>query len=251
MALVDPTYCCSDQNMSMLIGEIAVPTLEELFISKIEEQIFTGRLKPGDKLPSERQLQEDTKISKTVIHAGLVTLEKNGFLEIKPRCGAFVTDYTKTGSLEALNAFIRHNGGIMTKKQASSFFDFRIAVEGMALRRVAKNHTDEMIAELEGIISEAEKVTKNREFDMNALTELMFKYQRAVCVFSGNEFFPLLMNEFKPIILRFWEVSVNNFGAEKNVRLARRFLNDIRSGDDEAAFQRLVRSSAEYINCYN
>ncbi len=234
----------------MRIGEIAVPTLEELFINRIEEQIFTGRLKPGDKLPSERQLQEDTKISKTVIHAGLVTLEKNGFLEIKPRCGAFVTDYTKTGSLEALNAFIRHNGGIMTKKQASSFFEFRIAVEGMALRAVAKNHTDMMIEELEELISKAEKVAKSKDCDMNTLTELLFRYQRAVCVFSGNEFFPLLLNEFKPIILRFWEVSVNNFGAEKNVRLARRFLNDIISGDDEAVYQRLVKSSTEYINCY-
>lgn len=235
----------------MRIGEISVPTLEELFISKIEEQIFTGRLKPGDKLPSERQLQEDTKISKTVIHAGLVTLEKNGFLEIKPRCGAFVTDYTKTGSLEALNAFIRYNGGIMTKRQVGSFFEFRIAVEGMALRIVAKNHTDKMISELETLVSESEKLAKSRDCDINALTELLFRYQRTVCVFSGNEFFPLLMNEFKPIILRFWEVSVNNFGAEKNVRLVKRFLNDIASGDDEAAYQRLVRSSTEYINCYN
>ena len=34
----------------MFIGEIAIPTLEELFINKIEQQILSGRLNPGDKL---------------------------------------------------------------------------------------------------------------------------------------------------------------------------------------------------------
>lgn len=234
----------------MLIGEISIPTLEELFIHKIEEQIFSGRLKPGDKLPSERQLQEDTKISKTVIHAGLVALEKNGFLEIKPRCGAFVTDYTKYGSLDALNALIRHNGGIMTKKQAESFFEFRLAVEGIALEKLAKNHTPEMMAALDKLITQAEELCRKDEIDIPALTEIMFCYQRDICIFSGNDFFPLLMNEFKPIILRFWEVSVNTFGAEKNVRLARRFYNDILKGDYETACRRLSKSSEEYLKSY-
>ena len=104
----------------MFIGEIAIPTLEELFINKIEQQIFSGHLKPGDKLPSERQLQEETKISKTVIHAGLVSLEKKGFINIKPRSGAFVADYKVEGSLDALNSLIRYNGGHMTEAQIQS-----------------------------------------------------------------------------------------------------------------------------------
>ena len=50
----------------MSIGVIDVPTRKELFVSRIEEQILTGRLKVGDSLPSERQLEEETHISKTV-----------------------------------------------------------------------------------------------------------------------------------------------------------------------------------------
>ena len=65
----------------MSIGVIDVPSRKELFVNRIEEQILTGRLKVGDSLPSERQLQEETHISKTVIHAGLVDLEQKGFLE--------------------------------------------------------------------------------------------------------------------------------------------------------------------------
>ena len=234
----------------MFIGEIAVPTLEELFINKIEQQILSGRLRPGDKLPSERQLQEETKISKTVIHAGLVTLEKKGFIKIKPRSGAFVAEYKVTGSLEALNALIRYNGGVMTKSQIQSFFEFRIAIEGCALRKLAKSHTDEMIEELDSILVRTENLASEEPGNVTGLAELFFIYQRCICVFSGNEFFPPLFNEFKPIIIQFWENSLNTFGTVPNVRLARKYLNDIIRGDDQSAYDRLVRSSRTYVDAY-
>lgn len=234
----------------MFIGEIAVPTLEELFINRIEQQILSGRLRPGDKLPSERQLQEETKISKTVIHAGLVALEKKGFISIKPRSGAFVADFRVTGSLEALNALIRYNGGHMNRSQIQSFFEFRIAVEGCTLRKLAENHSDEMIEELDNILKKAEELSAADTADTGALAELLFLYQRSICVFSGNEFFPPLFNEFKPIILQFWESSINTFGAVPNVRLARKYLNDIIKGDAQSAYDRLVRSSKTYVSAY-
>ena len=232
----------------MFIGEIAIPTLEELFINKIEQQILSGHLQPGDKLPSERQLQEETKISKTVIHAGLVALEKKGFIEIKPRCGAFVLDHRITGSLEAINSLIQYNGGRMTQSQIQSFFEFRIAVEGTALKKLALCHDDHMIEELEAFILRAEEEAQEREVNISRLAELFFLYQRSICVFSGNEFFPPLFNEFKPIILQFWESSIRRFGAVPNVRLARKYLSDIIRGDAQAAMNRLIRSSETYVS---
>ena len=77
----------------MQIGVIEVPTRKALLVQKIEEQILSGQLRVGDSLPSERQLQEETHISKTMIDAALVELEPKGFLEITPRKGAFVANY--------------------------------------------------------------------------------------------------------------------------------------------------------------
>ena len=232
----------------MLIGQIEIPTLEELFISKIEQQIFSGRLKPGDKLPSERQLQDETKISRSVVHAGLVKLEKNGLIEIKPRCGAFVTDYRVTGTIDALYALIRHNGGTMTRSQISSFFDLRIAIEGVALRKLAEKHSDAAICELEAIISEAKEISGNPDADISALASCMFRFQRCIFCHCDNEYYPLFMNEFRPIILQFWEESIHLFGPEKTVRLAGKYLNDIKNGDADGAYRRLVRSSEIYLN---
>ena len=235
----------------MSIGVIDLPSRKELFVNRIEEQILTGRLKVGDSLPSERQLQEETHISKTVIHAGLVDLEQKGFLEITPRRGAVVANYEETGTMETLNALIRLNGGNMTKKQTHSFLEARIAIEGSALRRLSENHTEEDIRYLEAIIEEADRLLEAGRVDEAALAEVLFRYHRGICVRSRNEFFPLLLNEFRPIIMEFWLRSISQFGAASNVRLAKRYLGFIRNGDAEGAFRRLERSVSEYLACFD
>lgn len=233
----------------MEIGVIEVPTRKELFVRRIEEQILSGKLKVGDSLPSERQLQEETRISKTVIHAGLAELEQKGFLEVTPRRGAVVANYEETGTMETLNALIRMNGGNMTRKQAHSFMEARIAIEGSALKRLAETCTAADISYLEEILAQADALLEQKGYGESALAELLFRYHRGICVRSGNEFFPLLLNEFKPIIMEFWIRSIAMFGAASNVHLARRYLDFIRAGDGEGALHRMQRSVNEYLNC--
>lgn len=71
----------------MEFGQIVAPTIKELFIERIEGMIFSGALKPGDRLPSERDLAEQMKISKTIVHLGLEDLARMGFIEVTPRHG--------------------------------------------------------------------------------------------------------------------------------------------------------------------
>ena len=235
----------------MPIGVIEVPSRRDLFVRKIEEQILTGKLPVGASLPSERQLQEETRISKTVIHAGLAELERKGFLEITPRRGAVIANYEETGTMETLNALIRLNGGNMTRKQTRGFMEARLAIEGSALRRLAENHSEADLAYLDAILSEADALLDADQVDISALAAVLFRYHRGICVRSGNEFFPLLLNEFKSIIMEFWLRSIRQFGAASNVHLAKRYLDFIRAGDAEGAFRRMERSIHEYLNCFD
>ena len=232
----------------MQLGVIEVPTLQELFVEKIEDQILSGKLKVGDSLPSERQLQEETHISKSVVHAGLVELEEMGFVEIIPRKGTVVANYAETGTVDTLNTLIRKNGGNMTAKQTRSFLEARIALEGSAIKLLAEKATDEDIEILRSKLEAAKKIAAENPDDTDTLAAALYDYHRTICVRSGNEFFPLLLNEFKPIIMGFWEKSIRTFGAEANVHLASRYLYYISAHDAEGAYKRLVRSVNEYIN---
>ena len=233
----------------MQIGVIEVPSRKAILVQKLEDQILTGQLRVGESLPSERQLQEETGISKTMIHAALVELEQKGFLEITPRRGAVVANFAESGTMETLNARIRLNGGSMSEKQTRSFMEARLAIEGAALRRLTERHTEEDLAYLASIIAEADALLEREKPDEAALAELLFRYHRGICLRSGNEFFPLLLNEFRPIIMGFWMRSIAMFGGASNVHLAKRYLELIRAGDPEAAFRRLERSVNEYLSC--
>ena len=61
------------QNSEVLMqfGVIVAPTIKELFVEKIQGLILSGRLAVGDRLPSERELAEEMKVSKTIVHLGL------------------------------------------------------------------------------------------------------------------------------------------------------------------------------------
>src|SRR3972149_1077959 len=68
--------------------------ISEHIIEQVRKAILDGRLKPGDKLPSERELIENFKVSKVTLREALRSLEVLGFLEIRKGVsgGPFVTE---------------------------------------------------------------------------------------------------------------------------------------------------------------
>ena len=101
-------------------------SIKELFISQIEEMILSGELKPGDKLPTERELADEMNISKTIVHDGIRELARIGFLDVISRKGIYVADYTFTGNLETLLAVIRYRGDTLDPKMIMCVFIWNV-----------------------------------------------------------------------------------------------------------------------------
>ena len=126
--------------------EIVAPSIKELFIQQLEGMILSGELRPGDKLPTERELADTMKVSKTVVHEGLRELHRLGFLDIASRKGVTVADYAQTGSLDTLMAIMQYHGGLPDKKTAESILKLRYYLEGPAMEELADHHTPGDIA---------------------------------------------------------------------------------------------------------
>ena len=62
----------------MPFQEISSPSLRKLFVQQLEGLILSGELRPGDRLPTERELADEMKISKTVVHEGIRELRRQG-----------------------------------------------------------------------------------------------------------------------------------------------------------------------------
>ena len=224
----------------MEFREIVAPSIKELFVQQLEGMILSGQLRPGDKLPTERELADAMKVSKTVVHDGLRELHRLGFLDIVSRKGVTVADYAQTGSLDTLMAIMRYHGGLPDKKTAESILKLRYYLEGPAMELLAAHHTPADMAALEDLQRQAEESAQ----DTAAFAEALFRYHRGVTFLSGNTITPLIFNAFMQVNLEFWREYVESYGVEACLNTLRKFTELIRQhqGRDAAA---LLQSGLE------
>lgn len=72
---------------------VAFGRLSEAIVAQIKQALRRGRLQPGDRLPSERELSERLGTSRVTVRDALRLLQADGLVEIRrgARGGAFVT----------------------------------------------------------------------------------------------------------------------------------------------------------------
>lgn len=71
------------------------------------EEIKSGKLKHGDKIPSERELSETLKISRMTIRHAIDLLEREGVVERRPRVGTFVANRRIRWNFITVNSFTK------------------------------------------------------------------------------------------------------------------------------------------------
>lgn len=174
-------------------------SLTDLFVQQVENMILSGELKPGDQLPPARELAARMGVSRPVISAGLVELEKLGFVEVRSRSGAFVCDYRRKGTVETLIAIMRYNGGVLGTAEENSLLDVRIALETLCIKNVVRNASDEALDKLQPLV---DAIGKTRLPEDTA--EAVYALHHELAVLSGNMLLPLLYHSFKAASVYLW-----------------------------------------------
>jgi len=67
-----------------------VPTLVEELAALVRDDILSGRLGPGDQLPTEKELIETMNVSRTVVREAVAQLRAEGLVTTRQGLGAFV-----------------------------------------------------------------------------------------------------------------------------------------------------------------
>lgn len=66
------------------------PRVYEAIYNRLRSQIFSGKYRPGDLLPSESQLCSEFSASRETVRKGLKELEQEGLIFSRPKIGYFV-----------------------------------------------------------------------------------------------------------------------------------------------------------------
>lgn len=230
----------------MPFGEIVAPTKQELFIERVLSMIFSEELKPGDLLPTERELAAETKISKTVVHEGIRELARLGFLDVMSRKGVVVADYARTGNLDTLIALTKYHGDKLDPQTANSLLDLRYFVEVPLMKQLAEQHTPEDIKVLDRYCKEIEKAMDDRP----ELIRANIAYHHALMVLSGNTVIPLLFEAFSSVTERFWNAYIDMIGTEKLLKSIQTITRLIAEGKGQEVVDLYTREMDAYKKHY-
>ena len=116
-------------------------------LNRILELVQTGNLRPGDRLPPERELIEIFGIGRPGLRESLRSLATLGVIEIRHGGGAYITGLDAKRLLAPLDFVLSLTPRILDESTAC-----RRLIECEAVRKAAENATAEDIAEFEEML---------------------------------------------------------------------------------------------------
>jgi GntR family transcriptional repressor for pyruvate dehydrogenase complex len=93
----------------MMFKPIKIRHISEEVFSQIKTAILEGRVKPGEKLPTERELIEELGVSRVPIREALKLLKNMGFIETRQGGGSYVRSLLDDRVRDPLNSIIKDN----------------------------------------------------------------------------------------------------------------------------------------------
>jgi GntR family transcriptional repressor for pyruvate dehydrogenase complex len=160
--------------------------VSEEIAAQLKQSILLGHFKPGDKLPAERDLAEEFRVSRVAIREALRALENAGFLVTRqgPTGGAFVTDLSFENLAKTfLDLFMANKISIPEMHQ------LRILVEPEVARLAASKITPEFAQLLKDTLEAEELPIPSLSVDVERKQKVHF----ILAEMCGNRFFEALV----------------------------------------------------------
>ncbi|MCZ8152861.1 MAG: FCD domain-containing protein [Rhodobacteraceae bacterium] len=143
--------------------------LSQGIIRQIELLILRGILRPGERLPSERELSERMDVSRPSLREALADLQERGLLTTRPNAGVYVADVMGSAFAPALvDLFSRHDEAVF------DYIAFRRDLESLAAERAARLASDTDLQVIATIFNRMEVAHQKRDPTDEAALDAQF-----------------------------------------------------------------------------
>jgi GntR family transcriptional repressor for pyruvate dehydrogenase complex len=177
-----------------LFDKVSVGRISETIVERIRQLMREGQLRPGDRLPAERDLCERFGVSRVTVREALRMLESSGLVEIRvgARGGAFVTIPTSEHVGDGLADMLT-----MSVLTAADVTEVRLILEVGLVPLVCARATEEDIEALEQICARSREALSNGTYTM----DLSAEFHARVAQSTHNPALTLLLESFRGPIL--------------------------------------------------
>lgn len=176
---------------------IARLRMHEQVLAQVEEQILEGKLRPGARLPGERQLAEMLGVGRGAVREALRVLEAMGILEAGVGSGPYAGSTIAGHATPALGNLLRLHMALSVFSQ-QEVVEVRIQLERWAVTEAAKGERSEEILALRRIIDSM----KRSDMQLEEFNEVDTEFHVAIASSCGNSLLAKLMQSLRDVVRR-------------------------------------------------
>src|SRR3989441_2020035 len=201
--------------------------MTEQVVIQIRDMIRQGTLKPGDRLPSERELAKRLGISRASLRAGLRFLAAIGVLTSRHGSGTYIADGPPALDSAPLSMLAALHGFT-----ADKMFEARRLVEVAVAGLAAEHATDDHLRRISEEVTETYAALNNpQEYLVHD-----FGFHRAVAAASGN---PILASFMEMVADILYQRRCKTIGRSRDLKesgeMHRKIYRAIRARNADAA----------------
>lgn len=163
----------------MPFSKVQSEKLSQSVVRQIERLILQGVLRPGERLPSERELSERMGVSRPSLREAVAELQAAGLLETRAGSGIYVSGDIESQFSPALTRlFATHDEAV------NDYIDFRRDMEGLAIERACLYGSDTDLKVVATLFERMEAAHKKR--DPSEEAQLDAEFHMAIVEASHN-----------------------------------------------------------------
>ena len=216
-----------------MLRAIKKTRIHEDVFQQIHQLIKAGRLRARDQLPSERELAETFKVSRTSVREALRALETQGLIVSRTGTGNFVADLPVESLIGPLARLL-----IDEKKALADVFEMRKLIEPHIAALAAERATRKDVAQLKRIVAKQAGAVSRGETGVEADAELHLSISRA----TRNQALQKLVSGLMEMLSRSREESLQtDKRREASVVTHRRIIAAIEKHDGPKARSEMLR----------
>ncbi|MDH2412746.1 FadR/GntR family transcriptional regulator [Nocardioides sp. CER19] len=197
-------------------------------ILKIKEMLLSGDLRPGDRLPPEKELGERLGLSRNSLREAVKALELIRVLDVRRGDGTYVTSLEPRLLLEAIGFVVDlHQDGTVLE-----LFEVRRILEPAAAAMATRRADADDIARLNALVAEVAQQTSVEDLVAHDL-----EFHRCISEMSGNSYLSSILEQLSSSTLRarIWRGLTEERAVERTLAEHQAIVDAIAAGDADLA----------------
>ena len=213
--------------------------LKDQIIDQIIAMIADGKLKPGDKLPSETALMEQFGVGRSSLREAVGALSLIGMLTVRPGHGTHVSP----SAGDSFSKPLRWGMFVGWREKLHEFIEARIAIEQTLVGMAAERATEEDIREIRNghNLLKTTKLTKRKAIHADLV------FHTSIANASHNSVLARFLDELRQPVKSWMEQKASLFGGYDQVYEQHEKILDAIQARDPVRAQKAIRDHLESV----